>query len=169
MLNWEVMLKYLYHFPCRCVLSDNITARVHRRQFLIQAGLIIQFIFGYVNMLLYHLNSWLVLRRERRSKGQYSLCAVSRRIASNAISKAGLPRQHTLQPSLNSVGLHSSLVERTKWIIRKVLWIWPQLYININSPAKVFQHGTGQTLSREHPIIQVESRRFFFFLQSEEK
>ena len=64
--------------------------------------------------------------------------------------------QAAQSPALpESAGLHSSLVERTKWIIRKELLIWPQLDINIDSPAKVFQRGAGQTLSSEYPLIQV--------------
>ena len=71
--------------------------------------------------------------------------------------------QAAQSPALpESAGLGSSLVERTKWIIRKVLWIWPQLDINIDSPAKVFQHGTGQTLSSEYPLIQVMTQERVF-------
>lgn len=72
--NWDIVLKNLYHPPCRCVLADPITARAHRRHFLIQARLIIQFNFGQVNTLLCHLNSCLALQRERRLKLQKILC-----------------------------------------------------------------------------------------------
>lgn len=136
------------------MLSDHVTTRAHRRHFLIQARLIIQFNFSYINTLLYHLNSCLVLRRERRRKLQKILCTAGtdgiKYYQQERADSAAVFRPLWTQPAY----IQLQLREQSGSLIRKGLWIWPQLSVNINSPVIVFQSGPGQTLPNEHPLVQ---------------